>query len=251
MRLLTVVLALGVVAGGCDRSGAKGAEAPAPASGTATPGPATDASRNVPAPSGSAAATPATTPVAAAAAVASAPAPVVREITLPAGTQLTMALDTGIGSDTSRVEEAVHAHTTRPVVVRGETVLAEGTRVSGVVTDAKRSGKVKGVAHVGVRFDTLSPRGDDERYRIHTAAIERTAKATKQKDALKVGGAAAGGAIIGALVGGKKGAAIGTAAGGGAGTAVVLSTRGNEVHLAKGSPITVRLSEPVTIRIRG
>jgi hypothetical protein len=164
---------------------------------------------------------------------------------------LTLALDTSIGSDTSRVEEAVHAHTTRPIVVRGETVLAEGTRVSGVVTDVKRSGKVKGVAHVGVRFDTLSPRGDDERYRIRTAAIERTAKATKRKDALKVGGAAAGGAIIGALVGGKKGAAIGTAAGGGAGTAVVLSTRGNEVHLAKGSAITVRLSEPVTIRIRG
>ena len=249
MRVLTFFLALGVVAGGCDRSGAKGVETPAPASGTATPGPATDASRSVPAPAASAAPTPATTPVPAAAAAT--PAPVVREITLPVGTQLTMALDTGIGSDTSRVEEAVHAHTTRAVVVRGETVLAEGTRVSGVVTDAKRSGKVKGVAHVGVRFDTLSPRGDDERYRIHTAAIERSAAATKQKDALKVGGAAAGGAIIGALVGGKKGAAIGTVAGGGAGTAVVLSTRGNEVHLAKGSAITVRLSEPVTIRIRG
>lgn len=248
MRLLTLLLALGVLAGGCDRSGAKGAETPAPASGTATPGPVTDASHNVPTPSASATPTPATTPVAAA---APAPAPVAREITLPAGTRLTLALDTSIGSDTSRVEEAVHAHTTRPIVVRGETVLAEGTRVSGVVTDVKRSGKVKGVAHVGVRFDTLSPRGDDERYRIRTAAIERTAKATKRKDALKVGGAAAGGAIIGALVGGKKGAAIGTAAGGGAGTAVVLSTRGNEVHLAKGSAITVRLSEPVTIRIRG
>jgi len=52
------------------------------------------------------------------------------------------------------------------------------------------------------------------------------------------------------LIGGKKGAAIGTAAGGGAGTAVVLSTRGKEVHLGKGAAMTLRLAEPVTVRVR-
>jgi len=129
-------------------------------------------------------------------------------------------------------------------------VLAEGTRVGGVVTSAQRSGKVKGRAHIAVRFDTITPRGDDERYRIRTAAVERTAAPTKKKDAVKIGGGAAGGAIIGAIVGGKKGAAIGTAVGGGAGTAAVLSTRGDEVHLARGSALTLRLSEPVTIRIK-
>jgi hypothetical protein len=160
-------------------------------------------------------------------------------------------LDTGVGSDTSRVEQAVQAHIGRPIVVNGQTVLPAGTRVSGVVTDARRSGKVKGLAHVGVRFDTLVPPGGDERYRIRTAAVGRTAQSTKKKDALEIGAPAAGGAIIGAIVGGKKGAAIGTAAGGGAGTAVVLSTRGKEVHLPKGSALTLRLSEPVTIRIKG
>ena len=159
-------------------------------------------------------------------------------------------LDTGVGSDTSRTEEAVQGHLSSPVVVHGDTVLAAGTRVGGVVTSAERSGKVKGRAHIAVRFDTITPRGDDERYRIRTATVQRTAAATKKKDAVKVGGGAAGGAIIGAIVGGKKGAAIGTAVGGGAGTAAVLSTRGDEVHLAKGSALTLRLSEPVTIRIR-
>jgi hypothetical protein len=164
---------------------------------------------------------------------------------------LAVVLDTGVGSDTSRVEQPVHAHIARPIVVNGQTVLPAGTKVSGVVTDARRSGKVKGLAHVGMRFDTLAPRGDDERYKIRTAAVGRTAQSTKKKDALEIGAPAAGGAIIGAIVGGKKGAAIGTAAGGGAGTAVVLSTRGKEVHLPKGSALTLRLSEPVTIRIRG
>ena len=59
------------------------------------------------------------------------------------------------------------------------------------------------------------------------------------------------GAVAGALVGGKKGAAIGGAAGGGAGTAVVLSTRGKEVHLPRGSRLTVRLSAPLTVRVAG
>ncbi|MBI4487206.1 MAG: hypothetical protein HY655_14480 [Acidobacteria bacterium] len=128
-----------------------------------------------------------------------------------------------------------------------------GSRVSGVVTDATRSGKVKGRAHVAVRFDTLAPQGPDfadNRYAISTAPAGRTAPATKKKDALKIGAPAAGGALIGAVVGGKKGAAIGTAVGGGAGTAVVLSTRGKEARLGRGAALTVRLTEPVTIRVR-
>ena len=172
------------------------------------------------------------------------------EVTIPAGTQLPIVMDTGVGSSTSRVEQAVHAHLARNVVVHGQTVLAEGSAVNGVVTDATRSGKVKGRAHVAVRFDTLTPRGVDERYNIRTSAVGRTAQGTKKKDALEIGGGAAGGALIGALIGGKKGAAIGTAAGGGAGTAVVLSTRGKEVNLPKGAALTLRLMEPITVRVK-
>ena len=101
-----------------------------------------------------------------------------------------------------------------------------------------------------MRFNSLTPRGDDQRYDIRTAAVGRTAASTKKDDAIKIGAPAAGGAIIGAIVGGKKGAAIGTAVGGGAGTGVVLSTRGKEVELPKGSALSVRLSEALTVRIR-
>jgi hypothetical protein len=174
-----------------------------------------------------------------------------REITIPAGTQLAVTLDTPVGSDTSRVEQPVAAHLTRPLHIQGQTVLAAGTRVGGAVTDATRSAKVKGRAHIAMRFTSLTPQGVDQRYTISTSPVARTAQATKEKDALKIGAPAAGGAIIGALVGGKKGALVGTAVGGGAGTAVVLSTRGNEVHLGKGAALTVRLSAPVTIRVRG
>jgi hypothetical protein len=177
-------------------------------------------------------------------------ADVSREITIPAGTALNVTLDTAVGSDTSRVEEAVAAHLARPIDVQGQTVFPEGSRLTGVVTDATRSAKVKGRAHLAVRFDSLTPRGEDHRYAIRAASIERTAQGTKRKDAMKIGAPAAGGAIIGALLGGKKGALVGTAVGGGAGTAVVLSSRGQEVHLARGSALTLRLTAPVTVRVR-
>src|SRR5204862_8119027 len=105
-------------------------------------------------------------------------------------------------------------------------------------------------AHVAMRFESLTPANTDERYQIRTGAVGRTAPATKKKDALEIGAPAAGGALVGALIGGKKGAAIGGAAGGGAGTAVVLSTRGKEVRLPRGSALTLRLSEPVTVKVR-
>lgn len=230
MRLTIGMLAIGLAIGACERTGAAANASVSAAATPATPALAAEAPSAAPSATGATAA---------------------REVTLPVGTRLPVVLDTGVGSDTSRVEQPVQAHIARAVVVNGQTVLPAGTRVSGVVTDARRSGKVKGLAHVGVRFNSLTPRGDDERYQIRTAAVGRTAPSTKKKDALEIGAPAAGGAIIGALVGGKKGAAIGTAAGGGAGTAVVLSTRGKEVHLPKGSALTLRLSAPVTIRIKG
>jgi hypothetical protein len=177
-------------------------------------------------------------------------APAWRDVTIPAGTSLPITLDTTVSSASSHVEEPVAAHLSRAVTVGGVAVLPEGSRVSGVVTDATRSAKVNGRAHVAVRFESLTPRGDDQRYAIQTTSVGRTAAATKKNDAVKIGAPAAGGAIIGAIAGGKKGALIGTAVGGGAGTGVVLSTRGKEVQLSKGAPLTLKLAEPVTVRIK-
>jgi hypothetical protein len=250
MRSLTIaVLTIGIATAACNKvssgaaakepeAGAPAAAVPAAFDATARPLPkdgqpaVETASARSPADGGTAA------------------APAWREVTIPAGTALPLVLDTGIGSDISRVEQPVRAHLARAIVVRGTTVLAQGSPVSGVVTDARRSGKVKGLAHVAVRFDTLTPRGVDERYRIHTTAVGRTAPATKKKDAIEIGAPAAGGAVIGAIVGGKKGAAIGSAVGGGGGTAVVLATRGKEVRMGRGALVTVRLAEPLTVRVK-
>jgi hypothetical protein len=243
MRLLNLgVISLTIVAGGCS-GGANGA-----AQNGLVPPARAEAARDA---RGNAMATRGRAEPAAVASAETAAAPRVREVTIPAGTVLPIVLDTSVGSDTSRAEQSVSAHLSRPITFHGETVLAAGSRVGGVVTDAQPSGRVKGRAHVAVRFDSLSPRGEDERYDIRAASIGRTAASTRKKDALEIGAPAAGGAIIGALVGGKTGALVGTAVGGGAGTGVVLATKGKEVRLAKGTPLSLKLASPVTVKLRG
>ena len=169
----------------------------------------------------------------------------VREVTLPSGTLLPLTLDSYVASDTSRIESPVHAHLRRAVYVDGVQVLPAGTRISGFVSDAQRSARVKGRGLVAFRFTSMSVDGDS--YRVATSRVVRQAPGTKRNDALKIGVPAGAGAVIGAIADGKKGAAIGSAVGGAAGTGVVLSTRGKDVRLGRGAPVAVRLLRPVRV----
>jgi hypothetical protein len=179
-------------------------------------------------------------------------APVVRRVVrhvIPAGTVLRLRVDRSFGSDISRVEDPVPATLTRPVVLDGRTVLREGSLASGYVSQAVRPGKVKGRARVAVRFTRITPAGHEGHYSMQTRPWVGIAPATKKKDALTIGLPAAGGAIVGGAVAGKKGAGIGALAGGGAGTAAVLTTRGKDVRVGRGAVLAIRLTAPLTIAV--
>lgn len=171
-----------------------------------------------------------------------------REFTLPEGTRLAARLDSAVGSDSSRVEDPVEATLTDPVVVGGTEVLPAGSIVRGEVSAVQAAGKVKGRASLALLFRSVSAAGRDERYPI-AARLHLVAPTTKGKDAAKIGIPAAGGAIVGAVIGGKKGSAIGAAIGGGAGAAVVLSTAGEEIRLARGTVLSLPLDHAVDVRV--
>jgi hypothetical protein len=178
------------------------------------------------------------------------PPPAFREVTVPAGTALAIELRTTVGSATSTVEDQVRGTIRKAVIVDGTEAIPAGSTVVGSVTEAERSGRVKGLARVAFRFSTLDLPGDSERISIRTNSIAREAEATKKKDATKIGGGAAAGAVIGGILGGGDGAAKGAAIGGAAGTGVVLSTRGKEVSVPAGTNVSTRLTEPITLRVR-
>ena len=193
---------------------------------------------------------PAETPSAAAsaaAAPAASPAPPVpqfKEVTIPAGTTLNVKLLSNLASNTSHIEDAVKGSIAKAVLVDGTTALPEGTSISGLVTQVSESGRVKGRASIGFKFDRLSV--GSETHRIQTATVTREAASDKKSD-VKKGGVGAGlGAVVGGVVGGGKGAAIGAVAGG-AGT--VMATKGDEIELPAGTAVTVHLQEPLTVTV--
>lgn len=171
-----------------------------------------------------------------------------REYTIPAGTELSARLNTALNSETNRVEDRVEASVTEAVMQGDTVVIPEGSTLRGEVTAVEESGKVKGRANLAVRFHTLTIAEHDEPYPV-SLGISRVAPGTKKEDAAKIGIPAAAGGIIGGILGGKKGAVTGVVIGGGAGTAVVLTTAGKEVELPAGSALTMKMGEPVDIRV--
>ncbi len=137
---------------------------------------------------------------------------------------------------------------TRDVVVSDEVAVPAGTRVMGSVVLVEGAGQLKGSARLGVRFHTIVL---DDVYEVPivTETVYREGKGRGGESAAKIGGAAVGGAILGAIFGGRQGAAIGGAAGAAGGTAAAMAGDGQPATLPAGSTLTVRLSRPATVTL--
>jgi hypothetical protein len=170
-------------AAGADRSGAAqappatGTEASKPAPTQAPPTPAAEAppvsSAN---PSGSSA--PAAKPAAPAK-----PVPRFREVTVPAGTEISVRLETPLASDKNAVEDAVRGTVTTQIAVAGVTAIPAGSEIAGTAREVRRSGRVKGRAAIAFRFERLDVR--DESHSISTALVTREAQADRTDDVKK------------------------------------------------------------------
>lgn len=245
MKNLVFVLGLFLAVTGCGRDESK------PASPMAATGDGNQAASPAAAPANA----PAPAPAESAAAVpdeaqpAAEEKPAFREVTIPAGTTLRLTLQTTVASETSNVEDPVRATLQRPVTVEGVQALPEKTTFIGHVTEAERSGRVKGVARIAFRFTRADLPGDGGQVDVRTATVSRVAEATKKRDAATIGGGAVGGAVVGGILGGGSGAKKGALIGGAGGTGVVLATRGKEVSLPSGTAVSVKLTAPVTVRV--
>jgi len=163
-------------------------------------------------------------------------------------TVLGLQTETRLSSETARVEDRVEARVTRDVKVGDRVAIPSGAHAIGSVMQVERGGKFKETAMIAVRFHTLVL-ADGTRLPISTETIYRRGESPGNASAAKVGGAAVGGAILGAILGGAKGAAIGATAGAGGGTAAVMAGDRNAATLPAGTPMTVRLVQPVTVTV--
>jgi hypothetical protein len=170
------------------------------------------------------------------------------EHTVAADSALAVRLNQSLSSATAKVEDRVSGVLSSAVVVNGRTVVPAGTRVEGNVTLVQPGSRFKGRARLGIRFHTLVL-ADGLRVPIQTEALFRDGESATGATTAKVGTGAAAGAILGGILGGKRGAIIGAAAGAGGGTAAVMASDAKEAVLANDTPLTARLTAPVTITI--
>ena len=182
------------------------------------------------------------------AAPAPAPAPVApkpQAVTLAQGTRIKVRTESELSTKSAKTGDTFSATLAEPIMVDDKVIAPRGARVSGLVVESDPGGRVKGVATLSVRLTRLHV--GNQAIEIKTGAFARQAKATKKKDAVKVGIGAGIGAAIGAIAGGGQGAAIGAASGGAAGTGVVLATHGDPAVIGAESVLTFRLTAPVTV----
>lgn len=174
--------------------------------------------------------------------------PIYDEFVVSADSVIGLEIETALTTERARVEDPVVARVTRDVKVGNRVVIPAGTRANGEVTTVDKGGRLKERARLGVRFTSIVM-ADGTRVPIDTETIYREGDSPTNESAAKIGGGAIGGAIIGGILGGGKGAAIGSIVGAGAGTGAVAAGGRNAATLPSGTPVTVRVKEPVTVTV--
>lgn len=172
------------------------------------------------------------------------------ELTLPAATALEVELRDALSSETSLPGDPVDAFVVRDVMQDGRIAVPAGSRLVGTVEEANAQKKIGGQTRLGVSFDRLLlPTGEDIEVLAYFAA---EGKKQKTKDAATIGGAAAGGAVLGRVLSKSdktKGTLIGAVLGGAIGTAIATQNNGDPVVLDAGTVLELFLETPVRIAV--
>ncbi len=174
------------------------------------------------------------------------PAPV--DVTVPAGTVITIrTIDT---IDTSKVQagQEFSASIASPVAENGSVVIPQGADARLRVESVASAGHIKGQSELRLQLVSLSVGGAS--YPVASTMYSKTGSSRTKRSAETIGGGAGLGALIGAIVGHGKGAAIGAAIGAGAGTAAQAATKGQQVVIPPETKIDFTLTNSVTIPVQ-
>jgi len=220
--------------------------APPPPSSTQTQAPAPPTQTRAPAPP-----PPAAPRVAPRAEPPTPPPPEPVTVTLPAGTAIDVAFLDSVASNESQVGDPVRLRVINDIRHDGVAAIPAGSVVSGTVTEAVGlDKKIGGRARIGLEFHTLELTSG-RTAAIHTTFSEQGKSETK-KDAATIGGATAGGALLGRIIDQENkdnGLLIGAVVGAAAGTAIAAKTEGKEIVITSGTEVSLQLDQPAHITI--
>jgi type IV secretory pathway VirB10-like protein len=172
-------------------------------------------------------------------------------VTVPSGTVLEVELLDTVSSGSSHVGDTFRARVSGDIRTGGRVAIPGGSEILGEVTEAVPLRKVGGQARLTLKFtDLVLPGGTTVPI---DASFVQQGRSETGRDAATIGGAAAGGAILGRILnkGSRgRGSVIGAIIGAAAGTVIASRTPGEEVNLFEGSVVDLQLNGPVRIRPR-
>ena len=161
-------------------------------------------------------------------------------VEIAAGTEMNARLSSGLNSGNVKVEDRLEATIADAVVASGLSVIPAGSVLRGIVSSVEPATRTNRTARMTLAFDQVSIQG--RRYAIR-GSVQIQGSGIKGETKRIATGAGIG-AIIGGILGGAKGAGAGAAIGGGG---TVAATEGNEINLAAGTILRVRLDSPVVV----
>ena len=178
---------------------------------------------------------------------------------VPADTIIRVRINDALNSGTARVGDRFSANVVEPVYAEaGTEVIPVGSKVWGQVTLVNRAQKRK-PGNITVSFVSVEmPNGTSYVINGSLATLqadnvnadnEGTVKggSNTKRDAVFIGGGAAGGAIIGGIAGGGKGAVIGGILGGALGTGARVLENEKEAEVKSGTEFGVILNRSVSL----
>jgi hypothetical protein len=168
------------------------------------------------------------------------------QITVPAGTYITVRVNQLLSSDHNQPGDAFSATLVRPLVANGIVLAEPGQTIGGRVSQAQKAGRVEGLAKLGIELTDLAL-VDGQQMPIKTTLISRTGNSSVGRDAGAIAGTTGLGAAAGAIADAGRGAAIGAGAGAVVGIVGVLVTRGQPSVIYPEQVLTFKLEQPLTV----
>jgi len=186
-------------------------------------------------------------------------------VTVPAETQVSIQMLSGIHTQVNHANDLVTARVLKPVYVDGHIVLPSGSILDGRITMIRKSGRVHRPAELRLRFDEIVlPDGQAEPMAGVLASLENSSNPDLHLDAeghltggrarswkTLIGGVGLGGfGAIKVVATGAAAASVGLSVAGAAAVGYeLLWPKGHEVNLPPETQCLVRLNYPLTVRV--